>query len=513
MDLYWSICNQLDFSVYWTQYRRKETLVSSRYTIPSYWTRLVDALHSQEAKPSYLMRLTVLFLLIAQTSFCQSPYGDWYAILKAANLPLVFHIKKDGKRDQITVDSPKQAAFDMPAQISISKNNSLQVEMPKLGVTYTATYYPDSIIGWFQQGVIMEKMTFFREPQEQKELSRPQEPKEPFAYYIEEVRFLNQIDNVRLAGTFTYPKTKDKFPAVVLVSGSGPQDRNEEIAGHKPFFVIADYLSSLGYGVLRYDDRGTYKSEGDFSSATTYDLANDAQAAVQFLINDERVRPDQVVVMGHSEGGMIANILGARMPELSGIVSLAGTAIRGDSILKIQTRLIALSKGEEGRELELSNAYNDAIWDAAVASKNIKDFEIELASVSKVFMKKFRKEKFIKKKEQGEIIEAVKATVLNPWMYEFIRYSPSNHIKKIKSNVLVLIGSKDIQVTSKENIQGYKNLLPKNRKLQTIKELKGFNHLFQKCTICDINEYGQLEETFSMDALEEIRDFLEIIWK
>ena len=119
------------------------------------------------------------------------------------------------------------------------------------------------------------------------------------------------------------------------------------MAGHKPFWVIADYLSSLGYGVLRYDDRGTYKSEGDFSSATTFDLARDAQSAVHFLSNDDRVRPDQIVVVGHSEGGMIANILGARMPELSGIVSLAGTAIRGDSILKIQTRLIAQSKGEK----------------------------------------------------------------------------------------------------------------------------------------------------------------------
>tara|TARA_Y100001978_G_C23689931_1_gene434134 strand:- start:111 stop:1490 length:1380 start_codon:yes stop_codon:yes gene_type:complete len=459
------------------------------------------------------MRLAFLFLLITQTSLCQPPFGDWYATLKAANLPLVFHIQKDGRDKKITVDSPKQKAFGMPAHITISKNNSIQIEMPKLGLIYTGNYYPDSIAGVFQQGAIKENMTFFKEPQKQKELSRPQEPKGPFAYSIEEVRFLNPMDSIRLAGTFTYPKTKDKFPAVVLVSGSGPQDRNEEIAGHKPFWVIADYLSNLGYGVLRYDDRGTYQSEGDFNGATTFDLASDAQSAVQFLINDDRVRPDQVVVMGHSEGGTIANILGSRMPELSGIVSLAGTAIRGDSILKIQTRLIAQSKGEGGRELEIRNAYNDAIWDAAVSSKNIKDFEIELASISKGFMKKLRKEKLIKKKEQAEIKEAVKGMVLNPWMYEFIRYSPSNDIKRIKSNVLVLIGSKDIQVTSRENIEGYKNLLPKNRKLHTIKELKGLNHLFQKCSMCDINEYGQLEETFSMDVLEEIRDFLEMVWK
>ena len=153
------------------------------------------------------MRLAFLFLLITQTSFCQSPYGDWYATLKAANLPLVFHIKKDGKRDKITVDSPEQAAFDMPAQISISEDNSIQVVMPNLGVTYTGTYYPDSITGVFQQGPIMENKSFFREPQEQKEFSRPQEPKGPYAYNIEEVRFLNTIDSIRLAGSFTSPKT------------------------------------------------------------------------------------------------------------------------------------------------------------------------------------------------------------------------------------------------------------------------------------------------------------------
>ena len=459
------------------------------------------------------MKLFFGFLFISVFGCAQTPFGDWYTVLKAANLPLVFHIQKEGRNANITIDSPKQKAFGMPAEISISRGNQLNVEMKNIGMTFDGVYYQDSISGTFHQGGIKENMTFYKIPIGYKEPRRPQEPIEPFAYHIEEVRFLNSKDSVALAGTFTYPKTKGKFPAVVLVSGSGPQDRNEEMMEHKPFWVIADYLSNLGYGVLRYDDRGTHLSEGKFQNATTFDFANDAQAAVQFLMKDERVRSDQIVVMGHSEGGMIANILGSRMPQLSGIVSLAGTAIRGDSILKIQTRLIAQSKGEKGRELELSTAYNDAIWDAAVASKNIKSFEAELASISKIFMKKFRKEKFIKKKEKAEIIEAVKGMVLNPWMYEFIRYSPSNDIKNIKSNVLVLIGSKDIQVTSKENIEGYKNLLPKNRKLHTVKELKGLNHLFQKCNLCDINEYGQLEETFSMDALEEIRDFLELIWK
>ena len=464
------------------------------------------------------MKLTFLFLLIANISFCQSPYGDWYATLKAANLPLVFHIKKDGKDNQISVDSPKQNAFDMPGEIFISKDNSLKVEMPKLGVTYEGTYYSDSISGLFKQGPIVETLTFYPEKIETKKASRkhwrnrPQNPKAPFTYVQEDIKFENLQDSFSLAGTLTLPKNKKNLPAIVLVSGSGPQNRDEEIMGHRPFWVIAHYLTNLGYAVLRYDDRGTFDSEGDFSTATTLDFARDASAAVDYLKKRPEVDSTKIVVIGHSEGGLIANILGASIPDLSGIVSLAGTSIRGDSILKIQTKLIAESTGEKGAQWDLTYDYNVAIWDAVIASKNIKEFENALASLSNDFVKRFRKKKLIKKSEENEVIAAGKKTWLNPWMYEFIRYSPSDDIPKITCDVLVLIGSRDIQVTSKENIKGYNELLPNNGKLHLVKELKGLNHLFQRCTTCTISEYRQLEETFSTIALEEIRFFLKTIW-
>ena len=458
------------------------------------------------------MKLTFLFLLIAYISFCQSPYGDWYATLKAANLPLVFHIKKDGKDNQISVDSPKQNAFDMPGEIFISKDNSLKVEMPKLGVTYEGTYYSDSISGLFKQGPIVETLTFYPEKIETKKANRPQNPKAPFTYVQEDIKFENLQDSFSLAGTLTLPKNKKNLPAIVLVSGSGPQNRDEEIMGHRPFWVIAHYLTNLGYAVLRYDDRGTFDSEGDFSTATTLDFARDASAAVDYLKKRPEVDSTKIVVIGHSEGGLIANILGASIPDLSGIVSLAGTSIRGDSILKIQTKLIAESTGEKGAQWDLTYDYNVAIWDAVIASKNIKEFENALASLSNDFVKRFRKKKLIKKSEENEVIAAGKKTWLNPWMYEFIRYSPSDDIPKITCDVLVLIGSRDIQVTSKENIKGYNELLPNNGKLHLVKELKGLNHLFQRCTTCTISEYRQLEETFSTIALEEIRFFLKTIW-
>lgn len=458
------------------------------------------------------MRLTFLFLFVVNLIYSQSPYGEWYATLKVANLPLVFHIEKDGEKNQITVDSPKQQAFKMPAEIVISSDHTLKVEMINLGVSFEGVYYTDSISGTFKQGPIIEAMTFYREKIEHEKAKRPQNPKAPYSYLQESVKFKSLQDSFSLAGTLTLPKDKNNIPAIVLVSGSGPQNRDEEMMGHRPFWVLADYLTNLGYAVLRYDDRGTFNSEGDFSAATTHDFVNDAAAAVHYLKKRPEVDSTKVVVIGHSEGGLIANILGAKMPNLSGIVSLAGTSIRGDSILNIQTRLIAESNGEKGDQWELTNSFNELIWEAAIKSQNIQGFEKELAIISHHFIKRFRKKGFIKKREQAEITTTVKNTWLNPWIYEFIRYSPSIDIPNIKCNVLVLIGSKDIQVTSKENTDGYEQLLPKNEKLHLVKELKGLNHLFQSCKTCTISEYGKIEETFSTIALEEIRSFLKTIW-
>jgi len=385
--------------------------------------------------------------------------------------------------------------------------------MKNIGMVYEGTYYDDSISGVFVQGALQEDMTFYPEKREVEEPKRPQEPQEPFDYDIEEVKFFNAVDSIYLAGTFTKPRTDKPFPAVVLVSGSGPQNRDEEIMRHKPFWVIADYLTTLGYGVLRYDDRGTHESEGNFSGATTFDFANDAEAAVNYLMQHEAVNPDQIVVMGHSEGGMVANILGARIEDLSGIVSLAGTSIRGDSILNIQTALINKTQTDNEVELTLSKQFNEEIFKTIIASENRKQVKKELKKVSKKWMKVMAKKKLIDKKEIKGSTDNLIKQMCGLWMYEFIKYSPAEDIKKIKCHVLVLIGSKDIQVTSKENIKGYQNLLPKNEKTHIVTEMKGLNHLFQKCKTCIISEYAELEETFSMDALEEIRDFLRVIWK
>ncbi len=457
------------------------------------------------------MKIFSLFLLMSYYGFSQSPYGDWYGHVYAANLPLVFHIQKEDNKTTIIWDSPDQKAFGIPADISLSKGNKFKIEMEAIGMTYEGIYYPDSIFGLFVQGPIEEELTFYREKPAEKTEFRPQEPREPFDYDIEEVRFFNSVDSIYLAGTFTKPRTKEAFPAVVLVSGSGAQNRDEEIMGHKPFWVLADYLTNRGYGVLRYDDRGTFQSEGSFGGSTTFDFANDAEAAVNYLMKHEQVNADLIVVMGHSEGGMIANILGARNKDLLGIVSLAGTAIRGDSLLEIQTALINEIKTIDKEELSISKKFNREILAAITSCQSHEEVVSKLTKISKKWSKVMARKKIIQRKEMKAVIAAVNRTFSDPWMFEFVKYSPSVDIKNITCHVLVLIGSKDIQVTSTENIDGYRKLLPKNDKVQLLKEMSGLNHLFQKCESCTIKEYGTLEETFSTDALEEIRSFLDRI--
>ena len=397
------------------------------------------------------MRLFFLFLSISVTSLSQSPCGDWYTTLKAANLPLIFHITKNKKKYSLTVDSPKQKAFNMPGEISILRGNRIQVEMKNIGVSYEGRYYKDSITGIFQQGIIVENMTFYKEAK-QEEPKRPQNPKPPFSYDIEEVKFMNLQDSFYLAGTLTLPKNNNQTPAIVLISGSGPQNRDEEIMGHKPFWVLADYLTSLGYAVLRYDDRGTHSSGGDYASATTLDFALDGESAIEYLKGRDDIDSNKIVVIGHSEGGLICNILGARIKNLSGIVSLAGTSIRGDSILQIQTRLISESNNTSEKELEITQDYNREIFKAIVTSLSMSQAKIELEKISKRWTKVMYKNDIIKRKERKEVIKSVSQTMLNPWMYEFMKYSPSEDIKNLDCHVLVLIGSKDIQVASKENI-------------------------------------------------------------
>ena len=278
----------------------------------------------------------------------QSITGDWNGLLSTSgvNLRLVFHITETSAGYTSTMDSPDQGATGIPVTTTVVEGNQLTLEITSAKIKYTGTLKEDQTIdGVFTQNGQPIELKLSRTVLEKVEVKRPQKPISPVPYYSEEVKFTNEIDTIQLAGTLTLPSKKGKFPVVVLISGSGPQNRNEEILGHEPFLVIADYLTRNGIGVLRFDDRGVGESKGDFAQGTTEDFATDVEAAIAYLKTRNDVDKKHLGLIGHSEGGIIAPIVASRNSDVAFIALLAGTGIRGAELLLLQQELIGRSEG------------------------------------------------------------------------------------------------------------------------------------------------------------------------
>jgi len=297
----------------------------------------------------------------------------------------------------------------------------------------------------------------------------------------------------------TMPNGKGKFPAVVLVTGSGAQDRNEEILGHKSFLVIADHLTKNGYAVLRYDDRGVAESEGNFESATTYDFANDAKSAVDFLKNIKEIDSKKIGILGHSEGGMIAQMIAAERKDLPFIISLAGPGISIDELMLVQKYEIEKASGLSNEVLEANQKLFRKIYEIIkkntsndIANKEIKSF--------------LKSDPTYKELSEKQINELASITESN-WFATFIRYNPENNLKKINAKALILNGEKDVQVTAKENLEGWRKALAHNKKA-TIKSYPNLNHLFQSAKTGMPDEYGEIETTIEPFVLEDVTKWL-----
>ena len=312
----------------------------------------------------------------------------------------------------------------------------------------------DEIVGTFTQGMAFP-LTLKRG---EEKLKRPQNPMEPFPYKTEEVTFTNATDKATLVGTLSYPIAykKGKTPVVLMVTGSGQENRDEEIFGHKPFLVIADYLARHGVASLRYDDRGFGKSTGgDVKHATTADFARDAASGIEFLRTLKCF--SKVGVLGHSEGGSIAFMLGAK-GKVDFVISMAGIGVRGDTALTAQAnRLLELS----GQPMRLSTL-------------------------------QYRVNAYMKK---------------SPWLNFFMDYDPSGDISKTLCPVMAINGERDVQVISSLNLIGIKGHLTENPK-NFVKEYPALNHLFQHCTTGNVSEYRMIEETISPEVLEDIVRFI-----
>lgn len=399
--------------------------------------------------------LTILSAVI--TAHAQGTIGTWNGNLNLGTmkLPLVFHIGDNS----CTLDSPNQGAKGIPGKVNFQSADSISVAFESLGGSYVGKLQEGKLKGTFTQmgyrlSLELDKGELVR--------LRPQTPRPPFPYQTEEVVFVNEKDTASLAGTLTWPvgyQKGKKVPVVLMITGSGMQNRDEEIFNHKPFAVIADYLARHGIASLRYDDRQVGGSKGNVTHATTEDFMRDAEAGLKYL--KELKSFSRIGVLGHSEGGTIAFML-AKEKKPDFIVSLAGTGLRGDSVITEQTNFILRQQGKPG-------------------NMTVKQMHLTMMM-----------------------------TKTTPWYDFFVSYDPAEAIQKVKCPALILNGSKDSQVLAESNLNIIRNLLPKNSKSK-IKEYPGLNHLFQPCKTGAVDEYGTIEQTISEEVLADIAEWIQTL--
>jgi len=459
----------------------------------------------------YAKTFALLFTVFLSAAFSQAQdiTGQWNGALtvQGKNLRLVFHINKTGEGYTSTMDSPDQGAKGIPVTTTAFDGSKLLLQIPAAGISYEGEFKNDAIEGTFKQSGMSFPLTLKKDSGELKPAARPQEPKPPFPYISEDVIFENKAVGVALAGTLTMPSAGNDFTAVILISGSGPQDRNEEIMGHKPFMVIADYLTRRGIAVLRYDDRGFGQSTGDFTTSTTEDFADDAESAIVYLKTRKEINPKKIGLMGHSEGGIIAPTVAARSNEVAFIVMLAGTGIRGDALMLLQAEAVYRASGMPEAQIAGQLKINSRVFDRIVNAKEtvspreIFDFMTGMkADIEAVMPEGITTDDYIKQ---------VVTQVSNPWMQYFLRYDPAPALEKVKCPVLAVNGGRDLQVPAKENFAAISAALKKGgNKNVTMKEYPGLNHLFQECDTGLPAEYGIIEQTFSPEVLKDLADWI-----
>lgn len=429
----------------------------------------------------------------------QDILGTWSGKLDlgAAKLTLVFHFSKDdaGKL-KCSMDSPDQGAKDIPAEASLSEGGKLHVSIAALGVTYDATVEEKQMTGTFSQAGM--QLPLVLTPGEAAP-NRPQTPQPPYLYPTEEVNFTNPADGAKLAGTLVYPMNYQfakSVPVVVMVTGSGQQNRDEEVFSHKPFLVIADFLAKQGIATLRYDDRGVGGSTGEVANATTRDFMGDALAAIDYVRSTGKF--GKCGVLGHSEGGTIAMMIAARQ-KVDFAVSMAGGAIKGDSLLLLQNH-VALSKA--GVPAMVCDDY------VTVLRQLLRWMERgEPVSHPKERIAEFVKSANLQLPEALEenLVKVMETSV--PWLRAFLSLDPAEDIRKVTCPVFALNGGNDTQVTAKENLDAFRRLLPVNDK-SLVKEYPDLNHLFQHSQTGLPIEYGSIEETISPEVLQDIANWV-----
>ncbi|MBD3224914.1 MAG: alpha/beta fold hydrolase [Caldithrix sp.] len=440
--------------------------------------------------------------------------GIWQGALEVSGtkLRIVFNIAEDENGDlSATMDSPDQRATDIPVHKVWFKNDSVHIEVRAVGGHYKGVLQNDrtKISGqWYQGGARLD--VELKSVEKKPVLNRPQEPKKPYPYRDEEVFYQNEAAGVEIAGTLTSPRTKGPFTAVILISGSGPQDRDETVMGHRPFLVLADRLTKQGIAVLRTDDRGVGGTTGNLYQSTSQDLAGDVLAGIEFLKNRSDINNKKIGLIGHSEGGLIAPMVAAQSSDVAFIVLMAGPGLPGEEILYLQNELIRKAEGQTEKQIKENHQIQKRIF------KTIKSHETAMnkkARLRNLFTEVFEYLYQLQKKEIGnkeKFIQSKVNNVLSPWFQFFLNYDPRRTLKKVKCPVLALNGQKDLQVTAEQNLEAIQKALKEGGNTQvTTKLFPNLNHLFQKAESGAPSEYAKIEQTLSPEVIAAIAEWIE----
>jgi len=466
-----------------------------------------------KAATTVVILATLLLSLCTVVHAYSSVEGIWEGSLELPGLQLrvVFHISEEPDGTfSATMDSPDQGAMGIPIDEVTIEDAYIRLELKSAFAVFEGVISQDfsTIEGeWKQAGSSLPLE--LRHVEKATETRRPQDPEEPYPYEEEEVTYENREAGVILAGTLTYPNSGGPFPVVLLISGSGPQDRNETVLGHRPFLVLSDYLTRRGLAVLRVDDRGVGKSTGDWMQATTEDLSRDVLAGIEFLKDREEIDPTRIGLIGHSEGGIIAPMVAAQSEDVSFIVLMAGTGLPGEEILNMQAELIA--RAESAPEEAIAKSLERQRGIIAIV-KEEKDHEVRKDKLRAIILESLEE---LPEEQKGALpdpevyVEAQLVNLLSPWFEYFLTYDPKLALTRVQCSVLAIIGEKDLQVPPKENLSAIREALQQGgNEDYTLLELPGLNHLFQSAETGALSEYAKIEETISPTALETIGDWI-----
>ena len=421
--------------------------------------------------------------------------GDWAGTITppgASAIRLILHVRTDARGTVVSLDSPDQLALGVP--LRTLKRDGDKVSFALNGSRFEGALAQDrqAIVGTWTGAAYQGPLTFASRPVSTAAPKRPQTPVPPYPYRTEEVT-VNSAPGVKLAGTLTLPQGKGPFAAVVMITGSGAQDRDEAILGHKPFAVIADRLTRDGIAVLRVDDRGFAKSTGDFASATDDDFAVDAAANVAYLRGRADIDPARIGLIGHSEGGLVAPKVAARDPKLAFIVLMAGPGVKLSEVMRAQRAALAPAMGVNPERIRQTQAMLDHVGDALRGARDEADAKARALAVIKA--------------EGGDLVptpaqaEALATQLSSGWMRDLLDYDPAPTLAKVKCPILALNGSKDGQVLPEQNLPAIRKATSGNPDVAIV-ELPNLNHLIQTAKTGAVGEYADIEETVAPIALD-----------